>query len=60
MVVCQNYDPPRSTDEQVTDGAQKLVFVICNGDKQEVSASEVVLECGTQEPLDFCSFHIAA
>jgi hypothetical protein len=46
MVVCQN------CDDHVSDGAHKLVFVVCSGDTQEVSASDVVLICGTEEALD--------
>jgi hypothetical protein len=43
---------PRSSDEQVTDGAQKLVFVMYSGDTQGVCTSEVMLKCGTEEPID--------
>jgi hypothetical protein len=36
MVVCQNCDSPRSSDKQVTDGALKLVFVMCSADTQDI------------------------
>ncbi len=52
MVVCQNCDSPRSSDDQVSDGAHKLVFVMHSGDTQELSDSDVVLDCGTEEASD--------
>jgi hypothetical protein len=52
MVICENCDSPRSSDDQVSDGAYKLVFVMCSGDAQEVSVSDVVLDYGTVEALD--------
>jgi hypothetical protein len=52
MVVCQNCDSPRSSDDQVSDAAHKLVIVMHSGDAQEISASDVVLDCGSVEALD--------
>jgi hypothetical protein len=52
MVICQNYNSPRSSDNQVSNGAHKLVFVMHSGDAQEVSASDIFLGCSTGEALD--------
>ena len=32
MVVFKNCDSPKSSDDQVTDGAHKLVFAMCSGE----------------------------
>jgi hypothetical protein len=49
MVVCKNCDSPKSSNDQVTDDSHKLVFVMCSADAQEVSTSEVVLDCSIDE-----------
>jgi hypothetical protein len=41
-----------SSEDQVSDSAHKLVFVMHSGDAQEVSTSDVVLDCSTVEGLD--------
>jgi hypothetical protein len=51
-VICQNCDSPRLSEEKVSDGAHKLVFVMHSGDAQEVSTSDVVLDCTSAEGLD--------
>ncbi len=50
--LCQNFDFPRSSDEQVTDGVHRLVIVMHSGDPEQEPVSESVLEHGTEEPLD--------
>ncbi len=45
MVVCKNCDSPKSSDDPVTDGAHKLVFVMCSADTPELSAQGIVLDC---------------
>jgi hypothetical protein len=59
MVICQNCNPPRSSEDQVSDGAHKLVFVMHSGDAQEVSASDVVLDCSTAAILDVAMEQLA-
>jgi hypothetical protein len=58
-MICQNCNSPRSSDDQVSDGAHKLVFVMLSGDAQEVSASDVVLDCSTAEALDVAMEQLA-
>jgi hypothetical protein len=52
MALC-HYGDPRASDDQVTDGVHKLVFVMCSGDPEQVLVSEILLQPGTDdEPLD--------
>jgi hypothetical protein len=52
MAVCQNCGSPRSSDDQVSDGAHKLVFMMPSGDTKEVYVSDARMDCGTEEALD--------
>ncbi len=43
MVAFKNCSSPKSTNDHITDGAHKLVFVMCSGDTHDISATDIVL-----------------